>query len=406
MDNLILIDWVSISFKHLTVGDVKRLIGMEQVPWMSIKGAHGYSEREYYDGVSIHHTPHESQQFKVWLEMSGQGCRAFESYGAGNFEQLLNMAATDTASCHITRLDVAFDDHNGLLDIHEISRKVHAGEYTSLASWWECTDSSQGTSVYIGSPRSNVRIRFYDKAAERKVADKSEHWVRVELQLRDENALGFVNHRKPVGEKFRGVMRRYLQFREPTGDRNKARWPISPWYEKFFEGVKPLSIYTQLGVDYNILRTQDYVINQAGNSIDTLIKCVGNNAFLDLLHKRKVRRNPRYDQIVADYRAAAKEPIRAMDPRELLRQELPEAYHAFTDKQLAYDDHGVAEIKCACCGRVMPAYEFRQIFASMPGVGVCRDCVDREVRRADLPSAASAVPRSGEVNPSDHGAVH
>ena len=158
-------------------------------------------------------------------------------------------------------------------------------------------------------------------------------------------------------------------------------------------------------MDYNILRTQDYVINQAGNSIDTLIKCVGNNAFLDLLHKRKVRRNPRYDQVVADYRKAAEEKIKATESRELW-PDLPDSYLAFTDKQRTYDDHGVAEIKCACCGRVMPAYEFRQIFASMPGVGVCRDCVDREVSRADLPSAASVAPRSGAVNPSDHGAVH
>ena len=53
----------------------------------------------------------------MWLEMSGQGCRAFESFGTGNYEALFQEVLDNPSEMNLTRLDVAFDDHGGLLDI-------------------------------------------------------------------------------------------------------------------------------------------------------------------------------------------------------------------------------------------------------------------------------------------------
>ncbi|MBQ1233185.1 MAG: replication initiation factor domain-containing protein, partial [Clostridia bacterium] len=40
--------------------------------------------------------------------------------------------------------------------------------------------------IYHGSPKSNMYIRIYDKAAERDL--EGIHWIRVEMQMRDEIA--------------------------------------------------------------------------------------------------------------------------------------------------------------------------------------------------------------------------
>lgn len=44
----------------------------------------------------------------VWCEMSGQGCRTFESFSSRSWESLFSWIAAQELK--ITRLDVAFDD--------------------------------------------------------------------------------------------------------------------------------------------------------------------------------------------------------------------------------------------------------------------------------------------------------
>ena len=71
-------------------------------------------------------------------------------------------------SLHITRLDVAYDDHTGILDIERIADDVQSQRYVSCMRWWEVTRSSQRVSCQAGSPKSKVLVRIYDKAAERR----------------------------------------------------------------------------------------------------------------------------------------------------------------------------------------------------------------------------------------------
>ena len=55
-ENLVLIDWLSITTKSLNEQQVAQLIGMEIgiVPWEPTKGARGYHDRLYFGGISIH----------------------------------------------------------------------------------------------------------------------------------------------------------------------------------------------------------------------------------------------------------------------------------------------------------------------------------------------------------------
>lgn len=122
---------------------------------------------------------------------------------------------------HTTRLDIAYDDFTGILDIRKLKELRDSGRYTSLLRVNSEIRSSKkiedGLTVSFGSSKSNVYIRFYDKAAEQKMPEK--HWVRAEIQLRNENAdnalrAGFSLDTLDV--LFASLMDKYLRFKDKS----------------------------------------------------------------------------------------------------------------------------------------------------------------------------------------------
>lgn len=300
-ENLILYDWLSFTTKQLDPLYIVDVLGLSHVPWETIKGARGYQDRLYFNCISIHFNGREDMG--VWCEMSGQGCRAFETLTSlsDGWETLFQLIVQ--RKMNITRLDVAYDDHTGLLDIDEIIQDTRKQEYVSKSDFWEIVESSKGQTVQYGSPQSDTLIRIYDKARERNCA-AGVHWVRCELQLRRERAIAFTNLPLSIGAAFCGVMVNYLRFVEPMdGDSNKWRWPIKPYWGEFLCHANAISIYQSPGMEYNLDRCQRYVINQAGNAIDAYIQIVGVKSFLEDLRKRPTMRNPKYDRLVKEYQS-------------------------------------------------------------------------------------------------------
>lgn len=297
--NLVLIDWLSITTKIHSPQDVISLLGMESVTWDTVKGAHGYKDRLYYNKISIHYNG--GPDMGVWLEMSGQGCRCFETVGHGDFDFLLKLALDNPGEMKITRLDIAYDDHTGVLDIDQICNDTLNGSYVAKATSWECIRSSKGTSVVIGSMQSPVLIRIYDKARERGYSD-GRHWIRVELQLRDDRATEFAKIQMPIGESFVGVLLNYLRYVVPDpSDTNKWRWPLTEYWSDLVLDACRIKIYTKPGMNYNVLNCEDFVYRQAGNAIEALLRIYDVDEFLDKLRKTQRRHNPKYDQMVNEF---------------------------------------------------------------------------------------------------------
>ena len=73
-ENSILIDWLSFTSKIHSPEEIIELLGMEGCGWEVISGMHGYQERLYFNCISVHYAGRADMG--VWLEMSGQGCRA------------------------------------------------------------------------------------------------------------------------------------------------------------------------------------------------------------------------------------------------------------------------------------------------------------------------------------------
>lgn len=299
MENKILIDWLTVTSKTLDVDDFKSLLGLTSAPWLSTKGYYGYRSREYYESISIHYDG--TKDMGVCLEMSGQGCRAFETLGAGDFE-IFFKKILEEEDLRVTRLDIAFDDHTGLLDINDIVSDTEDLKcvVTAFRSW--CTTcSNKGKSVDIGSKSSSVLIRIYDKAAERGFKDSDMHWVRVEMQLRDDRAFEFLRLPMTIGERYFNVLCNYLCYVTPGADKNKSRWKLRPYWENFLQDAYAVSIYSKPGMEYNLGNVDNFVFRNAANAIDCAIKCYGLTKFLDKIAKREVRQNPKYTNIINNH---------------------------------------------------------------------------------------------------------
>ena len=77
-DNKILIDWLSFTSKIHSPESIIDMLGLTGCKFTLTYGMQGYQDRLIFDGISIHYNSCRNEG--VWVEMSGQGCRAFETY--------------------------------------------------------------------------------------------------------------------------------------------------------------------------------------------------------------------------------------------------------------------------------------------------------------------------------------
>jgi len=284
-ENIIIYDWLSFTTKIHTVEQIKKIIGFAKLTFLEIYGYYGYSKRITYEGVSILYDGH-SPNMGVLVEMSGQGCRAYETLGTGDWEPLFKLIICGKSenNMNITRLDIAYDDHEGLFDIQKLYNDTEAGNYISRTRNYEVRKGNKGQTISHGSKKSSVYIRIYDKAKERGHTD-NRHWIRLEIQLRDENALSFIKNDIEIGSKFRGVVYSYLRYVTPNqADTNKRRWSDADYWQEFVQSSEKISIYEKPGIDYNELSLEDFVLRNAGNCINVFIKIYGIKNFLRALN--------------------------------------------------------------------------------------------------------------------------
>ena len=318
-ENRLIYDWVSFTTRKHTLAQLIELLKLTNCPWETVRGSHGYQYRQYFNGISIHFneneidwkryyqsTPEEQEQLLkqdfIWLEMSGQGCRAFETYGSGNYEMLLELARSDPDNIHVTRLDIAFDDMTGIFDIDKVCEATREENFTSRTSNYQCIYSNKGNAVYFGSRQSNVFIRIYDKASERGYDKDKLHWIRCELQLKDINSQNAVDKAKfyTLRELYLGIINNYLTFREPSEDSNKRRWELADWWQNFIDEAEKISVYSKPGVEYNLAACKRYVMSQPIGSIKTLIQIYGEEGFMKAVKDAPMPQNPKYNRLIAN----------------------------------------------------------------------------------------------------------
>ncbi len=298
--NTILIDWLTFTSKSDSVDTLLALLGMDKhgVSW-EYKEAYmmGYPYRMTWDGVTILYGGREDMG--ICCTMSGTGCRTFETHSQVTWQQLLTDITADLDTYNITRLDLAYDDHTGILDINQLMDDTTDGAYRSKGRWWTITFGSEGTTIYHGSPRSKIRTRIYDKAAEQELEDT--HWIRVELQLRSDNAtaaaLDLLKDGN-VGRTMRGILSNYINYLEPSGDSNKSRWPLADYWQNLLGDIAPIHLWTDSGTEYTIDRLENWLVTQVGAGLLCYSDIYGIDKLLGLVRESVNIRKPKYQRMI------------------------------------------------------------------------------------------------------------
>lgn len=308
MENALLYDWLTVSFVNVDVQTLLQVIGLAGCAWEEQKTGSRlkYQKRIAFDGVSVHYT--EDWDFKhnqgVCLEMSGQGCRDFETFGSKDWTALFDFIALTGGK--ITRLDVAYDDFTGVIPIDIMFEQAKRYYFTARTQKRRLMSESvdgdpahDGISVCHGSKSSEVYVRCYDKRSERHAWEEFPHWIRFELQLRGSNAEGFAKSSVGLGERFAGVIANYINYRCPDpDDTNKRRWKVCPWWQKFLGNAAALSVHSIKDTEYNKDRLDKHIYERNYNSIKTEILVDGLPAFLHRILGHSAELPSKYSKIV------------------------------------------------------------------------------------------------------------
>lgn len=287
----ILIDYLTMSFKmpfdsegqySNGVAFKEHLVDILHFPVeaaQAIKSHFGLSACIFYEGFQIHW-----EDDLVILDASGVGCRTIEElnkdYGFDWF-RLFQSFYGKILSGHvkISRLDAACDVVNEkYIKLLSIIRCTEEERFVCKSDYYYVNKGNHERAVYFGSPKSNRRLRIYDKKLEQNDTE-FDSWIRFEFQLRNENAISFilnwVGRHGDIVSTYYGILFDYIRFlNAPKTDVNHScRIPTIAWWEKFIGGAPKLSQIYLPGRKYTLQSVADYWNNQC-RSTAKLLWCV------------------------------------------------------------------------------------------------------------------------------------
>ena len=264
----VLVDYLTFSDSVENVFNIIESLGLTDVKWTTMRGRYGWRDAMFYRGVTIYTGGRDD----IGVNLSGRGCRTVESVRPG-FDWLgllMHLLYNERQNQgHISRLDIAADDHEELLDMQKIFRYIASDRYICKAKFRTWTQGSE-EHCYFGSPSSDRRVRIYNKALEQ--GKPEEHWIRAEMQMRDDAAVSFLLslevERLQIGETYAGVLLNFLRFiSEPVSGHAYDRAVVVRWWSKFLGTLRKLPVLHLPGDDYTLLSVYGFLEHQASSSL-------------------------------------------------------------------------------------------------------------------------------------------
>lgn len=120
------------------------------------------------------------------------------------------------------------------------------------------TGMKTGETLYLGSRKSEVFLRIYDKALEQKV---DMPWIRWELEIKGDKANLFADDlckHECLGSVIIGVLARYVRFIN-LDDSNRSRCSIDEKWAAFINGINALRL-TVPKKEFSVERSENYFI--------------------------------------------------------------------------------------------------------------------------------------------------
>jgi phage replication initiation protein len=308
-ENQILIDWLSWTVKTQDPAKAIEISGLEALPFIETKGGvMGYKRTMRCGNISVYFDGNENMG--VHIVMSGKGCRQYETYKNKDhcWYQLLH--TLNAAEAKITRVDVAIDNVDGALDLDKLDASIRSkrirskfkGGHRIEGFSFNDENEEKGRTIYIGSPTSRLKLRFYDKAAQFHIDEV--HWVRCELQLMAERAQEFVRHLlkgHEIGSLAVSVLNNYFQVIN-LDDTNRSRCSLQSWWSAWLTTTDKIRLATMKAIRV-VPEVMEYLRRQYSPTIAMCKKFLGVTAFhefiRDLVTDGLDRMTVKHDMIIA-----------------------------------------------------------------------------------------------------------
>ena len=290
-NDFLIYDYLTFTTKIHTVSEVVELLGLSGVKFEPMNGFYGYKDKLFFDNISIMFNGRSGMG--VCVEMSGKGCRAFETYGTGDYDSLFALILhnydddADKRKMNITRLDIAYDDFSGVLDLPLLCRETQKHNFVSRFKDWQVIYGNKGIAVNHGSKASTAFVRIYDKRLEQNMQDVVSHWVRCELQLRKDCAIGYLMLSGDINTKYFQVLNNYLRYVIEVVHTNPSMSEIAPYWLKFLQSAESKAVFHKPAQNYSFDKLFDYVNGQLSGAIQTYIDVIGVEQFLRDIHKSR-----------------------------------------------------------------------------------------------------------------------
>lgn len=286
-----LFDYVRIRFPTTDVQQVVENILQLKLSYFLHEDYGFYSYSEHYALGDIFVLCSHELDKGVLVELKGRGCRQFESYLLAQqrswYEFFMDVLV---AGGVMKRLDLAINDHTGMLDIPELTEKCRDEECVSvfrsfksyasgeLVKHEEQDKAGMGYTLYIGSLKSEVYFCVYEKSYEQYIKlgipiEEAPIKNRFEIRLKNERAYYAVRDLLTYYDAERtafSIINRYVRFVDKEADKKRSDWKLSVRWAWFIgENREPLKLTTK-PEPYTLDRTLRWIQRQVDPTLKML----------------------------------------------------------------------------------------------------------------------------------------
>jgi len=271
------------------------------------------------NNINIYQPYDDTAATQGWcVSMSGNGCRYYEQVQKdGNFvdfwrEFFVRLRDLNTQGFRVnaSRIDIAVDDYDGMLNMDAIASSANNREFVSqFRTAYEqgynhiLTGEGKGRTIYFGTRKSATLCRFYDKLMEQKQKNRNDleklkelekipHWIRMEFEFKREQAVKMVNiicDADNFGKYYAEVVNSYVRFVEPT-DTNVTRCPMKSWWRKFIGTVRRAKLSVGQFKSFSYDRLVKYYDKYLATTVFTILSRMAPDEFFSRTYDSAVGR--------------------------------------------------------------------------------------------------------------------
>ena len=246
-----LFDYVKIRFPTLDIQHIIKDILKLNINYMLHEDYGHYSYTEHYSLGDIFIYTSADEEKGVLLELKGRGCRQFESYLLAqqrSWYDFLMDALIDGGV--MKRIDLAINDHTGILDIPELAEKCRKREYIGKSRSYKFYQSGELIKHREDDREYMIRLRN----------ERAYYAVRDLLTYYDAEQTAF------------SIINQYVRFVDEEPDKRKNDWKLNDRWAWFIGDNRQSLKLTTKPEPYTLDRTLRWVQRQVAPTLKMLKK--------------------------------------------------------------------------------------------------------------------------------------